>query len=647
MIWRAISCVFVIVLACSPVPGEGADRVEIVLDASLSMWERLGNDGPKIVVLRRAFAEVLGSPDLSRNRYEMALRTVGGHFETIDDRGCGDVRLALGSAPVDRSLWQERLAEIFPLGQRPLLRAIDDARRELASRNESSRLVIVTAGNDTCSGNLGEVIEQLAADESVDVRIVGIGLDRDTANAATMLVPTRNSVDTRTLTQALAWALELEQPRAKNAELQVRRRGKPIADGELQLTRPLTGNTQSVRLVGGSASARLEPGRYNLELRTAESEPVRVAGIDLQLGDVNFIDLPGTPPVTLDVSPQQPLETGTAYIQYWGAPEGKNLLAVAETESDAADFLAAAPVDRPSGDVGLRLPRASRPLEARMLHEVGGGGLVIVGRAVLDTKRPSASVTVAESAEVDTPLKVSWEGPGLPGDHLILRPSDEDLQLVCLPAAARGSVELRTPRPAGNYSIRYVNSMGQALAQAELEAYEILATLDFRTTTSAGEILEVSWTGPGAPNDHITLAAAGADATEYLDWAPVDDSDQLRLRVPRTDGTYEVRYVRAEDGEILAREPLRVVVREIRLRAPSRIGLGTRFEVRWRGTPGGGDFVTIADKGAAPGDYLDWADTAGGSPVSLAAPFEAGSYEVRYISGRTMTITAKLKVEVR
>jgi Ca-activated chloride channel family protein len=647
MISRAFACVFVVVSACVPAFSEGPDRVDIVLDASLSMWERLGNDGPKIVALRRAVAEVLSSPDLARDRFEMALRTVGGHFEVIDDRGCADTRLVLASAPVDPDLWQQVLASVFPLGQRPLLQAIDDARIELGSRDGSSRLVIVTAGDDTCGGDLGAVIEELAADDSADVRIVGIGLDRDTANAATMLVPTRNSVDYRTLTQALAWALGLEQPRARNAEIAVRRGGKSIGNGELQLTRPLTGATQIVPLDGGSASARLEPGRYNLELRTADREPVRVAGFDLQVDAVNFIDLPGTPPVTLEVSPQQPLETGTAYIQHWGTPDGNNLMAVAEAESDAADFLVAAAVDRSSGEVAFRLPSASRPLEARMLHEVGGGGLVIVGRAALDTKRPTASVTVAESAEVDTPLTVSWEGPGLPGDHLVLRPSDEDVELACLPVAARGSVELRTPRPAGDYSIRYVNSMGQALARAELEVYEILATLDFRTTTNAGGILEVSWTGPGAANDHITLATAGADAAEYLDWAPVDGGSPLHLRVPRTDGTYEVRYVRAEDGEILAQEPLRVVVREIRLRAPSSIRLGTRFEVRWRGTPGSGDFVTITEKGAAAGAYLDWADTAGGSPASLAAPFEPGRYEVRYISGPTMTIVATLEVEVR
>jgi Ca-activated chloride channel family protein len=476
---------------------------------------------------------------------------------------------------------------------------------------------------------------------------VGIGLDRDTANAATMMVPTRNSVDTRTLTQALAWALDLDQPPAKNADLTVHRDGLPIGDGELMLTRRLTGESLSIRLDGGSGRARLEPGRYNLEIRTTDREPERVAGFGLELGVVNSVDLPGTPPATLEISPPEPLETGTAYIQYWGAPEGSNLVAVAEAESDAADFLVAAPADRPTGEVELRLPRTNRLLEARMLHEVGSGGLVVVGRAEFETRRPTASVAVAESVEVDTPLTVNWEGPGLPGDHLILRPSGEDVELVCLAAAGRGTVELRAPRETGDYSIRYVNSMGESLAQAELEVYEILATLDFRTTTDAGETLEVRWTGPGEANDYITLATAEAGADQYLDWAPVEVGVPLRLRVPETDGNYEVRYVRAGDGEILARAPLRVVVRGIRLRAPSRVRLGTRFEVRWRGTPDRGDFITLAGVGTAPDEYLDWADTAGGSPVSLAAPFESGSYEVRYISGGTMTITARRKVEAR
>ena len=74
---------------------------------------------------------------------------------------------------------------------------------------------------------------------------------------------------------------------------------------------------------------------------------------------------------------------------------------------------------------------------------------------------------------------------------------------------------------------------------------------------------------------------------------------------------------------------------------------GTRFEVAWSGTTGEGDFIAVARPRSGRGKHLDWSYTDLGSPMTLAAPFEAGKYVVRYVSGKSNKILTRQPIEVR
>jgi Ca-activated chloride channel family protein len=105
--------------------------------------------------------------------------------------------------------------------------------------------------------------------------------------------------------------------------------------------------------------------------------------------------------------------------------------------------------------------------------------------------------------------------------------------------------------------------------------------------------------------------------------------------------------VRASDGALLAREPLAVVAAAVSLQVPPVVKVGTRFDVEWRGTPGKGDFLAVAREGADTRRFLDWSFTTLGSPLSLAAPFKPGRFEVRYVSGEDQEIVARAPLTVR
>jgi len=73
--------------------------------------------------------------------------------------------------------------------------------------------------------------------------------------------------------------------------------------------------------------------------------------------------------------------------------------------------------------------------------------------------------------------------------------------------------------------------------------------------------------------------------------------------------------------------------------------------VVWEGPDAQGDYVTMVPDGTPEGEYLEWASTADGNPVTLTAPPEPGAYEVRYVSGdgdRTLgrTLVSVLGIEV-
>ena len=86
---------------------------------------------------------------------------------------------------------------------------------------------------------------------------------------------------------------------------------------------------------------------------------------------------------------------------------------------------------------------------------------------------------------------------------------------------------------------------------------------------------------------------------------------------------------------------------EVTLEVPRVVEAGTRFEVTWSGASGKGDFITVAHARSGPKKHLDWSYTDLGSPVTLAAPFDAGKYVVRYVSGTSDEIVARQPIEVR
>ncbi len=156
----------------------------------------------------------------------------------------------------------------------------------------------------------------------------------------------------------------------------------------------------------------------------------------------------------------------------------------------------------------------------------------------------------------------------------------------------------------------------------------------------------VTWEGPDAENDYITIVPVGAAEGNYGNYEYTTVGSPLDLTAPDVPGAYEVRYVYGPTQETLA--SLQVTILEVpaSVSAPETVLIGSQFDVAWQGPEGPNDYITIVPVGAAEAEYGDYEYTTGGSPADLTAPEIAGAYEVRYVSGQSSIVLASQAIEV-
>ena len=170
--------------------------------------------------------------------------------------------------------------------------------------------------------------------------------------------------------------------------------------------------------------------------------------------------------------------------------------------------------------------------------------------------------------------------------------------------------------------------------------------LVFADRPLAGTALPVHWRGPDRADDVIAIAERGAEAKDRIKWRYTSDGSPLAVGVPEQPGDYEVRYLQARSGAILASAPLTVIEANVRVEAPASVVAGADFDVSWDGPGDLHDQLTIAGIDALPRHKIAWRYVAGESPTSLRAPDSPGRYEVRYLHGVSGLPLATTALEV-
>jgi hypothetical protein len=154
--------------------------IEIVVDASRSMWGRLYGE-PKMAVAKNILHDVSYwfPEDL-----DLALRAYGSASPS-ESNDCADSTLLVPFDDENREPIRRAVAGLRPLGQTPIAYALNQAGRDFGARSADRAVVLVTDGIESCGGDPVRAARELHA-QGIVVHVIGFGLgsaaDEDTAS---------------------------------------------------------------------------------------------------------------------------------------------------------------------------------------------------------------------------------------------------------------------------------------------------------------------------------------------------------------------------------------------------------------------------------------------------------------------------------
>jgi Ca-activated chloride channel family protein len=235
---------------------------------------------------------------------------------------------------------------------------------------------------------------------------------------------------------------------------------------------------------------------------------------------------------------------------------------------------------------------------------------------------------------------VTFTGPNAAEDWVGLAKAGADVSTYEAGAwayANNGSpARLRLPADPGLYEVRYVSGLDpRILAARKVEVSPATATVKAPERGMAGTTIQVAFTGQGGGDSFIGVVKQGAEAGTWIAGAyERPDGGEVSLRLPGEPGAYEVRFVLEANGiyKVLASTTIAVEPATASVSAADRVKHGDDVTVGFAGPRGEGDFIAIAKADAAADSYTDFRTaSADRNAVTLQAPDEAGSYEVRYV----------------
>jgi hypothetical protein len=281
-------------------------------------------------------------------------------------------------------------------------------------------------------------------------------------------------------------------------------------------------------------------------------------------------------------------------------------------------------------------------------YHSGESGYAVLGSRHIRVTDTAATFVPPGPVDAGEKVSIEWEGPGHPQDFISVdKPGSEDRVYGHYAYAKESPVTIQTPDDAGNYVVRYhMGGSYRVIGEVALVVGGVTAELMAPSQVQAGSEIEVAWKGPANPTDYISIDPAGAPDGEYLEYTYTARGNPLTVRVPEAPGSYAVRYHMGQSRTVLASSPLKVLPNTAAVSGPKSVVAGEEFRVEWTGPDNRSDYITIVRAGADPREYEDYAYTREGTPVELEAPFDSGTYELRYLTGSTRQVLATAPIEV-
>ena len=229
--------------------------VEIVVDASRSMWGRMHGE-PKMVVAKEILEDVSYwfPEDL-----DLALRAYGSTSPS-DNADCGDSTLLVPFGEENREPIRQAIAGLRPLGQTPIAYAMNQAARDFGTQQNDRALVLLTDGIESCGGDPVQAARELR-EQGIMVHLIGFGLGNANDADAASLQAVANASGGRYVTAGSAEELKEALTQTVATSFSVYKGRIEVANGSL----------------GSDKTFLLPEGDYRVELDSSPPQNVEIS----------------------------------------------------------------------------------------------------------------------------------------------------------------------------------------------------------------------------------------------------------------------------------------------------------------------------------------------------------------------------------
>ncbi|SHO48613.1 vWA domain-containing protein [Desulfopila aestuarii] len=315
----------------------------------------------------------------------------------------------------------------------------------------------------------------------------------------------------------------------------------PAEDGSNYATYAYTSNGNPVTLTAPSA-----PGTYEVRYVLGQDDVI-LARQSLEVkGAGAQIEVPAT------------VNIASGFNVQWQGPNNERDYISIASPGDAGSTYLTYSYTNTGNPVKLVAPSAPGTYEVRYIL---GQDDVILSRQPLEVKDVGAQIQTAASIPAGNTIEVNWQGPNNDGDYISLARADQGSAdyLYYQYTTAGSPVTLKLPVIPGNYEVRYI--LGQdnrLLAKQVVELTPITAGVQGPASAPAGTEIEVSWQGPNAEMDYISIARPGEDGSSYAQYEYTNAGNPVKVMTPEEPGEYEIRYIFGDGDTIMARTGLKI-----------------------------------------------------------------------------------------
>ena len=256
---------------------EVTTHIELILDASGSMWAKLGSS-TRIEVAKDALGKIID--DLSeRKGIAVGLRVYG--HRTND---CRDTKLEIPIGPMDEKKMKAFIGKIKPKGKTPIAYSLQEAAKDFQKDFTGSKVIIlVTDGLESCGGDPCAAAKALAEKGIVSkIHVVGFGMDKKSVSQLECIVkPSAGLLLEANSAAELAKAFDTIVKTALDTNLEVKGldgKGNPVA----MKVSVLQEGDEIFTEEGETVKKNLPEGSYLVRATAADTgEEVFFEGVDL------------------------------------------------------------------------------------------------------------------------------------------------------------------------------------------------------------------------------------------------------------------------------------------------------------------------------------------------------------------------------